>query len=265
MRAGNNGISADTVKNIAFGAGTIHKGLKYTPGQSDTAGTWNFEESCVGATKGGSSVKITPTFYSVQPDGSTVAVKNFKRKTGETATMEVNLLELKEEIIKASVVGKNGASEASDYSLIQSKDAIEEGDYWENIAFVGETLEGKKYICFCTNISQAEVLGGANAIHSEKKSSNQAIIDSFNEGSINSLFAVGMLQEGQNLNGIQAGVIVQLDGKERAFIQKFGRSMRAEDPIQYIFYYRYTQDEKWMKNVLEGIDQNFIKEYEIHN
>ena len=128
-----------------------------------------------------------------------------------------------------------------------------------------KTLEGKKYICFCTNISQAEVLGGANAIHSEKKSYNQAIIDSFNEGSINSLFAVGMLQEGQNLRGIQAGVIVQLDGKERAFIQKFGRSMRAEDPIQYIFYYRYTQDEKWMKNVLEGIDQNFIKEYEIHN
>ena len=128
-----------------------------------------------------------------------------------------------------------------------------------------ETLEGKKYICFCTNISQAEVLGGANAIHSEKKSSNQAIIDSFNEGSINSLFAVGMLQEGQNLKGIQAGVIVQLDGKERAFIQKFGRSMRAEDPIQYIFYYRYTQDEKWMKKVLEGIDPNFIKEYEIHN
>ena len=151
MRAGNNGISADTVKNIAFGAGTIHKGLKYTPGQSDTAGTWNFEESCVGATKGGSSVKITPTFYSVQPDGSTVAVKNFKRKTGETATMEVNLLELTEEIIKASVVGKNGASKASDYSLIQSKDAIEEGDYWENIAFVGETLEGKNIIVILPN------------------------------------------------------------------------------------------------------------------
>ena len=151
MRAGNNGISADTVKNIAFGAGTIHKGLKFTPGQESNPGTWNFEESCVGATKGGSSVKITPTFYSVQPDGSTVAVKNFKRKTGETATMEVNLLELTEEIIKASVVGKNGTSKASDYSLIQSKDAIEEGDYWENIAFVGETLEGKNIIVILPN------------------------------------------------------------------------------------------------------------------
>ena len=49
MRAGNNGITAETVKNIQFGAGTIHKGLKYTSGSG-----WNFEESCVGATKGGS-------------------------------------------------------------------------------------------------------------------------------------------------------------------------------------------------------------------
>ena len=74
MRAGNNGVTPKTMKNIQFGAGTIHKGLKYT---SDS---WNFEESCIGATKGGSSVKIEPEFYTVEPDGSSVAVKNFKRK-----------------------------------------------------------------------------------------------------------------------------------------------------------------------------------------
>ena len=108
MRAGNNGITAETVNNIQFGAGTIHKGLKYTPGESNAAGTWNFEESCVGATKGGSSVKIEPEFYAVEPDGSSVAIKDFKRKIGEKATMDVNLLELNPEIIKASVIGKNG-------------------------------------------------------------------------------------------------------------------------------------------------------------
>ena len=75
MRAGNNGITADTVKNIQFGAGTIHKGLKYV---AETG--WNFEESCVGATKGGSSVKITPEFYTIEPYCSIVAVKNFNRK-----------------------------------------------------------------------------------------------------------------------------------------------------------------------------------------
>ena len=140
MRAGNNGITADTVKNIQFGAGTIHKGLKYTEGSG-----WNFAESCVGATKGGSSVKIEPEFYTVEPDGSSVAVKNFKRKIGEKAEMEVNLLELNADMLKASVIGADGVSEVEGMNLIVSKDAIAEGDYWENIAFVGETLDGKEY------------------------------------------------------------------------------------------------------------------------
>lgn len=146
MRAGNNGITADTVKNIQFGAGTIHKGLKYSVGTG-----WNFEESCVGATKGGSSVKIEPTFYTVEPDGSSVAVKNFKRKIGEKATMEVNLLELNEDMLKASVIGADGESDVTGYKMIISKDAIAEGDYWENIAFVGETLEGKNIIVILPN------------------------------------------------------------------------------------------------------------------
>ena len=146
MRAGNNGITSETVKNIQFGAGTIHKGLKYTAGTG-----WNFEESCVGATKGGSSVKIVPEFYTVQPDGSSVAVKDFKRKTGEKAEMEVNLLELNADMLKASVIGKDGICNIEGMSLIESKDAIASGDYWENIAFVGETLDNKNIIVILPN------------------------------------------------------------------------------------------------------------------
>ena len=148
MRAGNNGVTADTVKNIPFGASTIHKGLKYI-----TESGWNFAESCVGATKGGSSVKIEPEFYSVEPDGSTVAIKDFKRKIGEKATMEINLIELTEDIIKAAIVGTSQNSDISstDYTLFTSKENIEEGDYWENIAFVGETLDGKNIIVILPN------------------------------------------------------------------------------------------------------------------
>lgn len=146
MRAGNNGITENTVKNIQFGAGTIHKGLKYVAESG-----WNFEESCVGATKGGSSVKIEPQFYTVEPDGSSVAVKNFNRKIGENAEMEINLLELNADMIKASVIGEEGESDVEGYSLIQSKGDITEGDYWENIAFVGETLEGKNIIVILPN------------------------------------------------------------------------------------------------------------------
>ena len=115
MRAGNNGITSETVKNIQFGAGTIHKGLKYV---AETG--WNFEESCVGATKGGSSIKILPEFYTVEPDGSSVAVKNFKRKIGETATMDVNLLELTADIIKSAVIGSDGTSADNTMSVIES-------------------------------------------------------------------------------------------------------------------------------------------------
>lgn len=157
MKQGNNGVTKNTVKNIAFGAGTIHKGLKFNT-------TWNFEESCVGATKGGSSVSIVPEFYSVEPDGSTVAIKDFKRKVGEKAIMDVNFLELTADLIKSAVVGADGTSKDNKYNVIESKDAIADGDYWENIAFVGETLDGENIIVILDNAlcTSGLVLEGKN-------------------------------------------------------------------------------------------------------
>lgn len=120
-------------------------------------------------------------------------------------------------------------------------------------------IQDKRFICFCTSIEQAELLGGKNAIHS-KKDNSLDIIDDFNTKKIDNLFAVGMLQEGQNLTDIEAGVIVQLDGQERAFVQKFGRSLRATDPVQFIFYYKNTRDTEYLENVLEGINEEYITE-----
>ena len=117
----------------------------------------------------------------------------------------------------------------------------------------------KRFICFCSSILQAEVLGKEDCIHSKKKDVS-TIISEFNSGERNSIFAVGMLQEGQNLNNIQAGVIVQLDGEERGFIQKFDRSLRAEDPVQYILYYKNTRDEEYLQKALENINKDYIQE-----
>ena len=39
----------------------------------------------------------------------------------------------------------------SNYELIESKAQIEEGDYFENIAFVGKTMEGKNIIAILEN------------------------------------------------------------------------------------------------------------------
>ena len=124
--------------------------------------------------------------------------------------------------------------------------------------------KGKRFICFCTNIDQAEYLGGENSVHSKKKNC-QEIINKFNEKQINSLFAVGMLQEGVNLTGIEVGVIVQLDGEERSFIQRFGRTLRSDSPVQYIIYYKGTRDEEYLSKALENIDKKYIKNYENSN
>jgi superfamily II DNA or RNA helicase len=68
-----------------------------------------------------------------------------------------------------------------------------------------------------------------------------------------------MITEGMNLTDIQMGIITQLDGKERLFVQKIGRVLRADSPKAVIFYYKNTQDEKYLNNALENIDAKYIR------
>lgn len=145
MIAGKNGVTAETTKNILFGAGTIHRGLKHTDG------TWNFEESLVGATSGGSKLSIVPEVYDVPVDGADVLVKGLRVKTGEKATLEVNFIELSTDVIAAAAMGVLGDSDVDGYALIESKPDIEVGDYWDNIAFVGKMLNNQPVIAILDN------------------------------------------------------------------------------------------------------------------
>ena len=145
-KEGKTGVSANTPKNIMFGAGTIHKGLKYT------SNAWNFDDTIVGATSGGSKLSIVPEITNVEVDGALVKTKGLTVKTGETATMEINFIELTKDIIKAATIGADGTSDdTANYDVIESKANIATGDYWENIAFVGKTLEGKNIIAIMDN------------------------------------------------------------------------------------------------------------------
>lgn len=135
------GITSDTPKNIMFGAGTIHKGFTYATSK------WNFEESLIGATQGGSKLTITPEVTNIEVDGALVKVEGLAVKTGETATMEVNFVELTPEILEMVTLGESGtATDVTGYSEIKSKARIEAGDYVDKLAYVGHTLEGKPII-----------------------------------------------------------------------------------------------------------------------
>lgn len=140
------GITAETPKTVMLGAGTIHKGLTYN------GDAWNFEESLICATSGGSKLSIVPEFYDVPVDGALVKVKGLTVKVGETATLEINPIELKPEILKMAVIGDEAASDtATGYSEIKSRAIINEGDYVTDLGYVGKTVEGKPIIIVFDN------------------------------------------------------------------------------------------------------------------
>lgn len=140
------GITANTPQNILLGAGTIHKNLKFTPGTEGKAGSWNFEESLIGATSGGTKLSIVPEFKTIDVDGALVKVKGLDVKIGEKATIETNMVELTPEWIKMAVVGQEGTSDIEGYNVIESKRQLTNNDYIENFGYIGKKTDGTPII-----------------------------------------------------------------------------------------------------------------------
>ena len=136
-------------------------------------------------------------------------------------------------------------------------------------------LGDRKLICFCGDVDQACALGGENVIFSGRADNlgrieqftgapaelfrkQDEVVAAFNEGRIRSIFAVNMLIEGQNLAGIQAGVAVQLSGKDRRFVQQLGRAMRAKNPEQHIIVIDGTRDVDYLREALSVVKPEYV-------
>lgn len=129
-----------------------------------------------------------------------------------------------------------------------------------------ECLKDKRLICFTGSIKQSEELSKGNSIHSKiPKKKRELMLENFNGGVSNKLFATGMLKEGVNLNNIQAGIIVQLDNVERYFTQVSGRTLRAMYPEQYILYVKDTQDEVYVNTALTNFNMDYVTKINIKN
>lgn len=140
------GVSENTPKNLLLGAGTIHRGLKHENGK------WNFKESLVGATSGGSKLSIKPEMFTPELDNVLVKVQGMDFKLGETANIEINFAELSTDIIKTAVIGViSDKNELADFDLIESSPNIQKDDYWENVAFVGQKTDGTNIIVILDN------------------------------------------------------------------------------------------------------------------
>lgn len=146
------GITENTPKTIMLGAGTIHKGLTFTAGQSGGTGSWNFSESLICATSGGSKLSIVPEFYDVPIDGALVKVKGLTVKVGETASLEIKPVELTPEVLKMAVIGdEQESASATGYNEITSRAIVNTGDYITKLGYVGKTISGKPIIIIFDN------------------------------------------------------------------------------------------------------------------
>ena len=143
MSLAKHGVTKGTPSNIQFGAGAWFKNLTYAEGTG-----WG--GTVLGATSGGSSIKITPEVVDVEVDGALALVKGLALMAGGTGEAEVNFAEITPEILASTTLGEILPAEADHYvegfDCIQMKNAITEGDYVENLGFVGYTADKSKQI-----------------------------------------------------------------------------------------------------------------------
>ena len=138
MRMGKDAVTAQTPGNILLGAGTWHKGLKF----ADSAWTG----AVLGATSGGGKISIKGEFVEIEVDGALVKFKGQTVKQGGTASAEVNFVELTNDIMKLGTLFEEGEETVNGFTMLQDKENIEDGDYVENLGFVGFTADGSKQI-----------------------------------------------------------------------------------------------------------------------
>lgn len=125
------GITSATPKNLLLGAGTIYKNLKWNA----TSSIW--EGTVLGATSGGNKFSLKPNIIVIDVDGAVVDTKGLTQKQGETASLEINLVEMSVGALQMAMIGEETTSEATGFTKLKTKAVIEETDYIDNIAFVG--------------------------------------------------------------------------------------------------------------------------------
>lgn len=152
------GITENTPKSLMLGAGTIYKNLKWDSTQNAWSGT------IFGATSGGNKFKLTPNIVTVEVDGATVDTKGLTQKQGETAQLDINLVEISPASLKLAMIGDDVQSEATGFKKLATKSVIRDEDYIDNIAFVGFLADDTPVILIMENAlcTSGLELSGAN-------------------------------------------------------------------------------------------------------
>lgn len=129
----NNGITQNTPKRISLNAGTLHFGLEYKNGE------WNFEESLVCATQGGSKFTYTENIEQIEVDNAMVAVEGLDVKFGDSGKLETNPIEITEDLLEKALHLIQAETDITGYKMYNTQMSLPKGAYIHNIGLVSET------------------------------------------------------------------------------------------------------------------------------
>jgi superfamily II DNA or RNA helicase len=128
------------------------------------------------------------------------------------------------------------------------------------------TEDNIRFVCFASSTNQLEKLTTDKSVHSKKSRKEiDDVIEKFQNKEINQLYCNQMMTEGVNLKNIEAGIIVQLDKKSRTFTQKLGRTLRAEEPLQYVIYFKDTSDEKFVNESMKTLTSDMYRKTKLES
>lgn len=114
-----------------------------------------------------------------------------------------------------------------------------------------QEYSSERVLTFCNSIEQTEQLG-QYCINSKNKQS-QEFLQRFNEGKINHITAVNMLNEGVNLTNCRIGIYSNLNSSDTIVIQRLGRLLRHPNPLIIIPYFKGTREEELISKYLINV------------
>lgn len=113
-------------------------------------------------------------------------------------------------------------------------------------------------LTFCNNIDQSKRLGEHN-INSKNKDSIKNF-DMFNDGLIDHITSVNILNESVNLLNCRIGIFCNLNSSEIITKQRCGRLLRHKSPVIIIPYLKGTREEELVIKMMLDFNEDYIIE-----
>lgn len=121
---------------------------------------------------------------------------------------------------------------------------------------INQLPEGSRSLIFCFDTKQADLIN-KEVIHS-KVEGGKELIQEFNEGRINTIASVKMIDRGIDFFNVDYCIIIQQSGSQKSPQQQAGRSYLSISPKIITFYYPNTRDEDYLKEFLKPFKKEWI-------